>query len=93
MPKPDHMASTENLERVRSIIARFAENEDAVRDLMQTDPRFDALCEEYAKLGDKIDELIRLKRSRAMVQASELQKRRMALEEELLTTMEGYQPV
>jgi uncharacterized protein YdcH (DUF465 family) len=87
------MASTENLERVRSIIARFAENEDAVRDLMQTDPRFDALCEEYAKLGDKIDELIRLKRSRAMVQASELQKRRMALEEELLTTMEGYQPV
>jgi uncharacterized protein YdcH (DUF465 family) len=93
MWKSDQTTSTARLERVRSIIGRFPESEDAIRELMRTDSRFDALCEEYAKLGEKIDELAQLKRSRAMIQASELQKCRVALEEELLTTIEGYQPV
>jgi uncharacterized protein YdcH (DUF465 family) len=93
MPKSDQTTSKAKLERVRSIIARVAQNEDAICELMQTDPRFDALCHEYAIVGRELESLTRLKSSGLAVQATELQKRRLALEEELLTTMEGYRPV
>jgi uncharacterized protein YdcH (DUF465 family) len=93
MQKPEPTLNPSKIERIRSVIARFAENEDSIRELMQTDPRFDALCEEYATVGNQLDELTRSKYPIADSQASELQKRRVALEEELLATIEGYRPV
>jgi uncharacterized protein YdcH (DUF465 family) len=93
MHKPEPTPNPSKIERIRSIIARFAENEDSVRELMQTDPRFDAPYEEYAAIGSQLDELTRSKSPIADSQASELQKRRVVLEEELLTTIEGHRPI
>jgi hypothetical protein len=50
------------------------------------------LCEEYASTGKEIDALAMLKGTDVTVQADTLRKRRMAVEEEILTAIEGYQP-
>jgi hypothetical protein len=76
--------NTAKIDRIRNIIVRFAENEEAIRD--------DALCEEYATVSKELEELARAKNSDAAIQANALQKRRMAVEEALLTMIEGYQP-
>ncbi len=66
------------VERIRELLNRFPENEEAVRELIRANPDFDALCQEYK---DITQELRRLK------------GRRGAVEEELLTRIEGYEPV
>ena len=38
------------VERIRSLLARFSENEETVRRLVATDATFDALCHEYHKV-------------------------------------------
>jgi uncharacterized protein YdcH (DUF465 family) len=90
--KPELTTNTAKIDRIRNIIVRFAENEEAIRELMQTNPNFDALCEEYATVSKELEELARAKNSDAPIQANALQKRRMAVEEALLTMIEGYQP-
>jgi uncharacterized protein YdcH (DUF465 family) len=81
------------IERVRSIIARFPENEEAVRELIEENRDFDALCEEYANISKELEDLAKLEGPEVAVQADGLRKRRMAIEEELLTTIEGYRPI
>jgi uncharacterized protein YdcH (DUF465 family) len=81
------------IERVRSIIARFLENEEAVRQLIEENRDFDFLCQEYANVGKELEDLAKLEGPEVAVQADGLRKRRMAIEEELLTTIEGYRPV
>lgn len=80
------------IQRVRSIIARFPENEEAVRQLIQENRDFDALCQEYANIGNELEDLAKLEGPEVAVQADGLRKRRMAIEEELLTAIEGYRP-
>ena len=80
------------VERIRNIIARFPENEEALRELIQKNRDVDRLCQEYANIGRELDDLAKLKGPEAVVQADGLRKRRMAIEEGLLTAIEGYRP-
>jgi hypothetical protein len=72
------------VERIRSLLARFSEREETVRQLVRTDASFDALCHEYRKVTELLDGY--------EVQVNQLRERRASLEEELLTRIEGYQP-
>jgi len=72
------------VERIRSLLARFPENEEIVRRLVATDASFDALCNEYCKVIELLDNF--------ETQAKLLRERRAWLEDELLTRIEGYQP-
>ena len=81
------------VDRIRNLIARFPEDERTVRELIRNDRDFNALCDEYAEIDKELQRLAKLKDPTAAVEADGLQKRRMAVEEELLTLMEGYQPV
>jgi uncharacterized protein YdcH (DUF465 family) len=84
------MGSEPMVERIRDLIERFPENEETIRELIKSDPNFDSLCQEYKDIGD---ELRRLERKSDAVSATEgLKMRRRAIEEELLTRIEGYRP-
>jgi predicted nucleic acid-binding Zn-ribbon protein len=74
----------EMVERIRSLLTRFSENEETVRRLITTGTSFDALCDEYHKVSELLDSF--------EVQVARLRKRRAWLEEELLSRIEGYQP-
>ena len=43
------------VERIRSLLARFSEDEATVRRLVATDARFDALCQEYREVIELLD--------------------------------------
>ena len=43
------------VERIRTLLARFPENEEAVRRLVARDVSFDALCNEYGKVIKLLD--------------------------------------
>jgi hypothetical protein len=72
------------VERIRSLLARFSEDEEAVRRLAAADASFDALCHEYRKVIELLD--------RYQAAVTQLTQRRALLEEELLTRIEGHQP-
>jgi hypothetical protein len=72
------------VERIRSLLARFSEDEATVRRLVATDASFDALCHEYRKVIELLD--------RYEVAVKQLSQRRASLEEELLTRIEGHRP-
>jgi uncharacterized protein YdcH (DUF465 family) len=92
------------VERIRSLLARFSENEETVRRLVATDARFDALCQEYREVVELLDtlkaEVERLSVLEAEVErlsvleaeVRRLGKRKAWLEEELLTRIEGHEP-
>jgi hypothetical protein len=70
---------------------------------MQTDPGFDALCDEYAAVSKRLEELTQRELTQReltqregaepTISTTALQKRRAAIEEELLAVIEGYRPV
>ena len=70
------------VERIRSLLARFSEDEETVRRLVATD--FNALCDKYHKVIELVDAF--------EVQVKRLRELRASLEEELLTRIEGHQP-
>jgi hypothetical protein len=72
------------VERIRSLLARFSENEETVRRLVGTDARFDALCGEYREVIERLNGL--------EAEVKRLTERKALLEEDLLTRIEGYQP-
>jgi hypothetical protein len=72
------------VERIRSLLARFSEDEGTVRRLVATDARFDALCHEYRKVIELLDSF--------QAEDERLTQLRASLEEELLTRIEGHQP-
>jgi predicted nucleic acid-binding Zn-ribbon protein len=74
----------EVVERIRSLLARFSEDEESVRRLVATDASFDALCHEYYKVKELLDCF--------EVEAKRLRERQAWLEEEMLSRIEGYQP-
>ena len=75
------------VERIRSLLARFSENEETVRQLVARDAGFDALCDEYREVTERLDRLDDLE-----AEVRRLKERRAGLEEELLTHIEGYEP-
>jgi len=89
------------VERIRSLLARFSEDEETVRRLVAADPRFDALCHEYHKVIELLDcfkaEVERLRKAvesldRSEAEIKRLMQLRASLEEQLLARIEGYQP-
>jgi uncharacterized protein YdcH (DUF465 family) len=92
------------VERIRSLLTRFPEDEATVRRLVATDAGFDALCHEYREVIELLDrfeaEVERLTALEAEVQrltareaeVQRLRQRQAWLEEELLTRIEGYRP-
>ena len=72
------------VERIRSLLARYSEDEEIVRQLVATDESFDAHCNEYRKVIELLDGF--------ETQIKRLRERQAWLEEELLTRIEGYQP-
>ena len=83
----DHVLKTETnevVERIRSLLARYSEDEEIVRRLVATDASFDALCNEYCKVIELLGDF--------ETQVKRLRERRAWLEEEMLTRIEGYQP-
>jgi len=72
------------VERIRSLLERFSENEETVRQLVATDPAFDALCDAYREVIERLDGV--------EVEVKRLEQRRARLEEDLLMHIEGYQP-
>ena len=42
------------VERIRSLLARFSEDDDTVRRLVAADASFDALCHEYRKVVEGV---------------------------------------
>ena len=75
------------VERIRSLLARFSENEETVRQLVATDASFDALCDKYREVIEHLERLDDLE-----AEVRRLKERRAGLEEELLMRIEGYQP-
>ncbi len=76
--------------RISNILARFPENEGSVRKLIQESREFEALCQEYMNTSQELGYFT--KRREPAIQADALQKRRIAVEEEILTRIEGYKP-
>jgi uncharacterized protein YdcH (DUF465 family) len=75
------------VERIRPLLARFSENEEIVRQLVATDASFDALCDEYHEVIERLERLDGLE-----AEVERLKERRAELEEDLLMRIEGYQP-
>ena len=80
------------VERIRSLIERYPENEETVRELVARDSAFDSLCEDYKNIAEALQRLTRESQRRSEAEAEALKKRRAVLEEKLLTRIEGYQP-
>lgn len=78
--------------RIDEILSRFPEDEQAVCALIHDSGEFEALCQEYANTGRELERLTRLTKRDAIIVADALEKRRVALEEEILTRIEGYEP-
>ncbi len=81
------------IERIRELIERFPEDEGLVRELMQSDSTFDALCQEYKQSADELRRLDVMGGSAAVSEANWLKQRRCSLEQEILAKIEGYRPV
>lgn len=81
------------VDRIRNILVRFPEDENAVRDLILKNRDFDALCQEYADIGKELERLTKRQDPDAAMEADGLRQRGVAVEEALLTMMEGYKPI
>jgi hypothetical protein len=75
--------------RISDILARFPESEQAVRQLIQQSAEFAALCQEYEDTSRELGHFTTMMET---IEADALRKRSMAIEEEILTKIEGYQP-
>jgi len=79
--------------RIHDLIERFPEDENTVRSLIAGDVGFDALCSEYQDIVEELSEIQRVSGPVAAIEGMGLKMRRTALEEELLTRIEGYRPI
>ncbi len=78
--------------RIGQILSRFPANEKAACALIHDSGEFEALCQEYADTGRELERPTRRAKPDAIFFADALAKRRVALEEEILTRIEGYAP-
>ena len=82
------------VERIRSLLARFPEDEEAVRRIVATDASFNALCHEYHKVIALLDrfEAESKRLTQLPAEVKRLTHLRASLEEELLSRIEGHEP-
>jgi uncharacterized protein YdcH (DUF465 family) len=80
------------IESIRHLLERFPENETAVRDLIERDPTFAALCREYRQTEEELQQLER-EGDNAAEKTAELRQRHAQIEDELLARIEGYRPL
>jgi hypothetical protein len=82
------------VERIRSLLARFPEDEEAVRRIVATDASFNALCHEYRKVIALLDrfEAESKRLTQLLAEVKRLTHLRASLEEELLSRIEGHEP-
>lgn len=81
------------VDRIRTLLERFPEDDAAVRVIIKQDRYFDTLCQEYAEIGIELDDVGEVTDPERASLADALRKRRVAIEEELLTKIEGYRPI
>ena len=81
------------VERIRDLIERFPEDEKWVSELIKSDSRFDSLCQAYKEVSVALHRVERESAPNVASKVEELKRRRVALEEEILTKMEGYKPI
>jgi glutamate mutase epsilon subunit len=81
------------VERIRELLNRFPEDEAVVRQLIEWNPDFDALCESYHNITRELSQLEGVKDPTALADAKSLRNRRNVVEEELLAKIEGHRPV
>lgn len=72
------------VERIRSLLAQFPEDEETVRELIGRDANFDALCQGYRKVTEMLGNF--------EAQVKLLKRQRAWLEEKLLPRIEGQPP-
>jgi uncharacterized protein YdcH (DUF465 family) len=81
------------VERVRHLLDRFPEDEETIRELINRDAAFEALCQEYEQTERELHQLENGgAAARGTGEAAELRHRHEAIEEELLARIEGYRP-
>lgn len=80
------------VERIRTLIERYPEDPETVRLLIEADPLFDAMCQEYAEIAVELSRISPTFERGAAVQSEGLKMRRLALEEEILARVEGCRP-
>lgn len=84
------------VERIRSLLAHYPEDEVAARELIAKDASFNALCQEYRNVVDLLDsfetEIKQHMQLRASAEVTRLKDLRASLEEQLLSRIEGYEP-
>lgn len=81
------------VERICELLNRFPEDEAVVRQLIELNLDFNALCESYHYLSKELRQLEGVKGPKAQANAKMLRKSRNVVEEELLAKIEGYRPV
>lgn len=78
---------------MHQIVDRFPENKDVIHLLQETDTCFATLCEVYVVINDRLDALAYTKSAEASARTNALRELRIAIEEELVTAIEGYRPI
>lgn len=76
-------------ESARRVLERFPESKRQIHELIESNASFNTLCHDYNHVVDEIDRLVRQTDPRDIVRGEELQRRRVAMETELLALMEG----
>jgi len=79
--------------RIHDLIERFPEDIESVRALIASDHDFDVICDEYQGIAIEIRAAAQESGPEANLEVKGLKMRRVALEEMILTKIEGYKPV
>src|SRR5215471_5624561 len=69
---------------IHHVIARFPEHAEAIESLNQTNPGFEELCHRYGHVVERLLGLGAAAKTELLPEATDLRKRRVALEEELM---------
>jgi len=78
---------------MQKMVEQFPDKTDVIRQLRDANSDFENLCQEYAIVSDRLDALTEAKGSDEPARVRALRERRIALEEEILTRIEGHNPV
>lgn len=80
-------------ERVRHLIERFPERTDIIRALDETNARFKDLIGDHHEVSEELGCIKLADKESEAGKKAELERRRAALEEELILLMQGHQRI
>lgn len=81
------------VQRLNDIFERFPEDVDAVRCMILEDNDFNVMCDVYRDIAEEICKLEVVGGNKAISTINGLKMRRIALEEDILSKIEGYNPI